>query len=434
MLAAQIVGHLIVFASLVVGLAVEVAVLLKALFLRHAAALLGRLDVAATGPEAVHGAVEELVFSKLAVDRAVHQRHLETGAQAHLVEELFLARDHPGIVSREGMLQALAQGAIHGVEVGRRQALAIGRVGNHDGRRGGLGELAYVLLLQNDTIGHAGAFGVSRGSLDGRQVQVVAIYLVVEGALLRVVVVDAVEQIAVEVLPPLKAEALAKHARIDVSGHESGLDEDGARAAEGVDEVFLEVPPRELHESGRQHLVDGRLDGGHAVAAQVEAVARGVERERAAGFGHVYVETDVGVGDADVGALALRLAEIVDDGVLHLIGHELGVAELLRVDHGVDGERGFQVEIAAPIDRLHGLIDVVGIFRLEVLDGFQDAHGRAQTEVGPVHHLAVAAERHHAAANLYIVGTQLRQLLRQDFFQALKGLGDEFKFFFHLYF
>ena len=45
------------------------------------------------------------------------------------------------------------------------------------------------------------------------------------------------------------------------------------------------------------------------------------------------VQADVRVADTDVGALAGTLAKLVDDGVLHLVGHELRVAELFGEYH-----------------------------------------------------------------------------------------------------
>ena len=153
--------------------------------------------------------------------------------------------------------------------------------------------------------------------------------MVIEGALLRVVVVDAVEQVAVEVLPLLETEGAAEYARIDVAGHEGGLDENGAGAAEGVNQVAVKIPARELDESGGQHFVDGGLDAAGAVAAQVQALAAGVEREGAVGVGYVDVQTDVGVGNADVGAFSGGFAEIVDNGVLYFVCYEFRMAELL---------------------------------------------------------------------------------------------------------
>ena len=58
---------------------------------------------------------------------------------------------------------------------------------------------------------------------------------------------------------------------------------------------------------------------------------------------------------------------------------------------------------------------------------FENTYGGAEAEIGAVHHFLVAAEGHHATADLYVVGTKLDELLCQDFFQTLEGLGYEFE-------
>ena len=50
------------------------------------------------------------------------------------------------------------------------------------------------------------------------------------------------------------------------------------------------------------------------------------------------VQSHIRIGDADVRTLARLLAELVDNGIFYLIGHKLGVAELVGKDHRVDGK------------------------------------------------------------------------------------------------
>ena len=68
----------------------------------------------------------------------------------------------------------------------------------------------------------------------------------------------------------------------------------------------------------------------------MQTFAAGVQTQRAVVFGYVNVQAQVGVADGDVGPDACFLAELVDDGIFHLVADELGVAELLREHHGVD--------------------------------------------------------------------------------------------------
>ena len=45
-------------------------------------------------------------------------------------------------------------------------------------------------------------------------------------------------------------------------------------------------------------------------------------------LGNMDVQTDIGIGHRDIGALARFLAELVHDGIFHLVRNELGVSEL----------------------------------------------------------------------------------------------------------
>ncbi len=163
----------------------------------------------------------------------------------------------------------------------------------------------------------------------------------------------------------------------------------------------------------------------------MKALTARVEAERGIVVGDVDVETDVGVAQRDIGAVARLLAELVDDGVFHLVADEVGIAEFLGIDHGVDGEGLALFDVLAPVDFLHLIIYVFCRAGLEVLDGLQHAYGGVQLKVGTVHHFLVSGKRYHAAANLHVVGAQLGELLSQDGFQAHEGLGNEFKFLFH---
>ena len=105
------------------------------------------------------------------------------------------------------------------------------------------------------------------------------------------------------------------------------------------------------------------------------------------------------------------------------------MSELLGVDHGVDGKGCVEVEIETPVNGAYGVVDIIGVGRFEVLDGFEHAHGGAQTKVGAVHHFLVAGKGHHAAAYLDVIGAEFGQFLSQNLFKSLKGFGNEFKLF-----
>ena len=327
------------------------------------------------------------------------------------------------------MLQPFAYAAVESGHVRGGDAFAVGRVSDDKRFFGGLYELFEFPSFHGHAVGHARAFGIGVGCIDRMLVDVVSVYFVRKFLFGRIVVIDTVEQFAVKVLPLLESERFAEDSGINVAGHERGLHEYGSRTAERVDEIRIALPSGQLDEARGQHFVDGRLYGCDAVSAQVEAFARGVERQGAVILGNMYVEFDVGVRDADVGPFTRGFAEVVHDGVLHLVGHELGVAEFRGIDHGVHGEGCIEVEVLFPVDGPHGGVDVVGVGRAEVLDGFEYAYGRAQAEVGPVHHFLVSGEGNHTFADLDVVCAELCQLLCQHFFQSLEGFGDKFELF-----
>ncbi len=107
-----------------------------------------------------------------------------------------------------------------------------------------------------------------------------------------------------------------------------------------------------------------------AVSAAVKRLAAGVEAEGPVLVGDVYVQSDVGVGDGDVGAVSCALSELVHNGVFHLVCHKLGVPELFGEDNGVDGEGFAVVKVFAPVHLEHFVIHVIGTACLEVNDGF----------------------------------------------------------------
>ena len=140
------------------------------------------------------------------------------------------------------------------------------------------------------------------------------------------------------------------------------------------------------------------------------------------------IERQVRVVQSHIGTVARLLAEVVGNGILHLVSHKLRVAELIAEHHRIHGKGLLVRQILLPLDGLYGIIHLFCRLSLEVLDGFQDAQCRTQTEVSAIHHLFVAGERNHSSANLYIVCSQCGKLFCQHLLQSLEGLGDEFKF------
>ena len=244
-----------------------------------------------------------------------------------------------------------------------------------------------------------------------------------------IIVVDAVQHVAVKIFPLLEAERFPEDAGIYVAGHERCLDQNCARAAERIDEIRIALPSGELYQSGGKDFVDRSFALAHTIAAQVQALARGIERKSAIVVRNVDIEFDIGVGDTNIRALAGRISEVVDDSVLYFVRHELRVAEFLRIDDGIYGKGGIEVEVVVPIYGTDGGIYLIGIRSFEMLDGFEDTHSGTQAEVGTIHHFLVTAKGDHSSSYLNFVCAQLGKFLCQDFFQSLKGLGNHFKLF-----
>ena len=87
------------------------------------------------------------------------------------------------------MLQALAYHAVGVEQVGCGDTFAIGRVGDDDGLVLGLHEVLKVLLLDGDAAGESGCLDVGASRVHGLVVDVVAVDMVAERLLLRVIVI-----------------------------------------------------------------------------------------------------------------------------------------------------------------------------------------------------------------------------------------------------
>ena len=175
------------------------------------------------------------------------------------------------------MLEYFANHAVCSEQVWGGYSFAVWRVCHHYGLVLWLLEVLEVGQGHADVLGQSGGAYVQVGFLYGVGVDVVAVYMVVELALLRVVVVDAVEEFGVEVGPFLKRIALAEHAGSHIAGYEGGFDKQRPGAAHRVDEVGVAFPSRHENHSGGEHFVKRCFNGLLPVAAAVQAFAARVE-------------------------------------------------------------------------------------------------------------------------------------------------------------
>ena len=267
------------------------------------------------------------------------------------------------------MLESLAYHLVQPQKVGSRDTLSVWRIGDDDALFLGLGEVLEVLQGYGHLLAQSCRLHVAGGYLHRLAVVVVAVDMVLKLLLPAVVLVYALKELAIEVGPLLKRIFLAEHARCYATRYQRRLHGKRAASAHGVDEVAFAAPASLQDDAGSQHLVQGRLHGLLAVASAVQALARAVQRQGAVVLCHMDVQLDVGVYDTDVGAVSCLFAELVHDGVLHLVCHKLGVLELRAEHHTVHGKGGVVCQILGPVNPLHGIIHLVCGLCLEVTDG-----------------------------------------------------------------
>ena len=135
------------------------------------------------------------------------------------------------------------------------------------------------------------------------------------------------------------------------------------------------------------------------------------------------MDRHVRVAQSHGGALSGALLEAVGYGVLRAVSHELGVAEILGIDHRVHGEGAFGREVSLPLHGLDGLVDLVRVFGTEAGHGLEDAQGGSTVEVGLVKHGFIATKGHHASARLDGLGTERAKLVGQHILQSVERFG-----------
>ena len=259
--------------SLLAYTLLELALLLETVLLRHLALLALSLHDTALRAELLHLAVEHHVLAELALQTSVIYRNLDRWLQANLLEALLAVAQYPSLVAGEGTLEALANHLVGIQQVRRRDTLAVRRVHHDDALLGRLGEVLEVLLGDGDILAQSGSTHVEVGCVHRLHIYIISVDVVLELALLRVVVIDHIEEILVEIVPFLEGKLLAEYTWRDVAGDEGSLDGDGSRTAHWVDEVAFALPAGHQNHTGSQHFVQWCLHLLLTVAAAVQTLA-----------------------------------------------------------------------------------------------------------------------------------------------------------------
>ena len=211
-----------------------------------------------------------MVFAELAFQRTVVQRYFDGRFQAYLVETFFAVTQNPGIVIQELVFQPFADGPVQPQQVGRGDTFAIRRIGDDDAFLGRLRKLVEILLGYFDLFAQSGSFDIPCGDVYGVAVNVVTIDLMCEFTFLRLVVVNPVKHLLVEVRPFLESIFLAEYARCDAAGDKCRFDGYRSRTAHRVYQVAFAVPARHQDHAGGQYLVQRGFHGFLPVAAPVQ--------------------------------------------------------------------------------------------------------------------------------------------------------------------
>ena len=128
-------------------------------------------------------------------------------------------------------------------------------------------------------------------------------------------------------------------------------------------------------------------------------------------FRNVYAEFDVWICYRDIWTIACALPELVNYGILYLIGYKTTVSEFIGIHYRIYRKSLSLTDVLRPVQFLHFFVNVFCRVRLEMAYRFKDSNRCMQLEICPIHQFLVSCERHHSTSNLYIVRPDLRELL-----------------------
>ena len=182
-------------------------------------------------------------MQQFAVQTAVIQGIFHRRLEANLEVLFRIVADEPCVIALERVLEFEAQVAIELLNVFDIQPLSVRRVTDESASLGNQLDVVEVAAFQFNVFVESGALDVGACDGDGLALDVAAVNLVSELTLGAVIVVNLVKQVGVVVGPLLESVMVAIDTRRDVGGDESRFDEERARAAHGINQVGLAVPP-----------------------------------------------------------------------------------------------------------------------------------------------------------------------------------------------
>ncbi|MNZ79882.1 hypothetical protein D3C78_984970 [compost metagenome] len=227
--------------------------------------------------------------------------------------------------------------------------------------------------------------------------------------------------------PGAEAPALALEVRCHIGGDHRRFDQEGAYTAHRVGQGATlggDAWPAgtDQHRRG-QVFLERRSTLLQAIAALVQAVAGEVERKNRLAPVQTQVNTHVRVDFFYRWAQTFTIAQFVDDGILDLQRAEVGVVDARAMAAELDRQGTVGRQVIGPVDSVHAIVKVVGIFHVEALEHQQHAVGQTRPEAQAVggFHVGRAADGRGVLA--HIVKAQALGLFGKQAFQAF-GAGE----------
>ena len=370
-------------------------------------------------------------FQEPTFDGAVEEDVATARAQADFLGQFEVAGEDKTGPAAEALFEDIAEAPIEpseGADVA--QALAVGRVGHENAALDGDGAFARreLALLKAEVFAESCPSGVGARGTDGCCVHVEPFDADFEVARTAAVALLCLgDKFAPErrvvLTPAHEPHGCAQKPGRDIGRHKARLNRQRSRTAHRIDEAAplpREIAPAGDGEDGRrQILLEGRDRALNAVAAAVQALAGEVHAQGGDILEEAGVDPEVGPFEVDAGARAVRLAELVDDGVLDLERAEMGVRDSRSAGAEIDRQSAVAAQVFPPIDATRALVERLGGGRLEGGEVEKHAAGDARPEAGAVADGEGALEGHTGAFQLDTAGAKARQLVGEGLLHPL---------------
>ncbi len=114
---------------------------------------------------------------------------------------------------------------------------------------------------------------------------------------------------------------------------------------------------------------------------------------------------------------------MVGYSILDAIGDIARMGEVIARDGRVDRERRVRRHVSAPVYIADNIVKLIRILGRELDYRLQDSESCPAAEVGLIHHLEITLEADHPLAYFDILCSESDQLVPEDIFKTLEGLG-----------